>query len=133
MLINKLHVVHRFVIVRTDYGMFRFLKNRCIPFSVFKTRLRDIRVGLDGSSSIMNLRKTRAIVVFNSFIAKCCPMQFRGPAENGMKAWESICFIFSGRNRSGSYAEGSFQTAGLRCMQKSDISIWVPDGMTCDV
>ena len=99
---HSLTCITKFYMSRLHYDIFRFLKNRCIPFSVLKTRLWDIRVGFDGSSSNMNLLSTRAIVVFISFMAKCCPMQFRGPAENGMKACESISFMFSGRKRSGS-------------------------------
>uniref|UniRef100_A0A2M4CD51 Putative secreted protein n=1 Tax=Anopheles marajoara TaxID=58244 RepID=A0A2M4CD51_9DIPT len=47
-------------------------------------------------------RNTRETTLFSSSSANFWPMQFRGPALNGMYAYGWRCSVFSGRNRSGS-------------------------------
>lgn len=64
-----------------------------------------VRLPLTGTNS--NCRKMLDITVFISMYANLLPMQFRGPAENGIKAYGcrfSHCF---GEKRSGSKRSGS--------------------------
>lgn len=55
--------------------------------------------------------KQRAVTTFISFMANCCPIQFLGPAEKGMKAKGWRVATFSGEKRSGSKTSGSGHTA----------------------
>eukprot|EP00117_Sycon_ciliatum_P000526 scpid71813/ scgid6556/ len=60
-----------------------------------------------GSTVNWNRINTPDSVRRNSFIAKTCPMQLRGPAENGIKARGCLSLTFSSEKRSGSNTYGS--------------------------
>lgn len=66
------------------------------------------------TASTLYFLSTLDIIAFSSSIANFCPMQFLGPAENGI--YENGCrpTQFSGRNRSGSYLSGCLKLSGLR-------------------
>ncbi|RMX45512.1 hypothetical protein pdam_00008423 [Pocillopora damicornis] len=70
---------------------------------------------------------TRATLISNR--ANLIPMQFLGPAPNGMnwKAWRAS--LDGPRNLSGSNFSGSSQASGSRCMAYIGMIISVPAGM----
>lgn len=84
---------------------------RWMPFLERKISWGTLMGTFEWSGENSKRSKQRAVTTFNSFIANCCPMQFLGPAEKGMKAKGCRPVEFSGEKRNGSKTSGSGHTA----------------------
>jgi len=72
------------------------------------------------NGTISKLKSKRDKIIFISIIANFCPIQFRAPALNGIKAngWREVSSreFVSWRNRSGLKTNGSLKFSGSVCI-----------------
>lgn len=88
---------------------------RWMPFLDLRISWRFLMGGREGSGANSKRSKQRPVTTFTSFMANCCPMQFLGPAEKGMKAngWRPL--TFSEEKRRGSKTSGWGHTELFLC------------------
>uniref|UniRef100_A0A182LRT1 Uncharacterized protein n=1 Tax=Anopheles culicifacies TaxID=139723 RepID=A0A182LRT1_9DIPT len=91
---------------------------------------RSVRFSLRSIASTRYFRSTAEMMDFSSSTANFWPMQFRGPALNGMYAYGCRPRQFSGRKWSGLNLSGFGNTSGLRCSWYTTIMAVVPAGST---
>ena len=77
------------------------LKQSLMPYFALITSIEILSAGWSSSTDSSKCCSTLATTTLISCMAKFCPTQFLGPAENGMNAWESIFCVLSGWKRSG--------------------------------
>lgn len=77
------------------------------PFDRKVTLNNDVISVLSGTGSSSKFLKILETTVFISKIANLCPIQFLGPALNGINAYGCRFSQFSGKNLDGSNFSGS--------------------------